>query len=103
VEMHLWIGMVMGIVYFVAKLGLFWLVTSKSIRKWIHRHTIVQAALDTVFAYLGMHVFSLAGGSVISMIAMITFAACSMLYIFMFIGVHKVEEVYHGYAEKLRI
>lgn len=102
VEMHLWIGIVMGVVYFIAKWGLFILVTTKNMRRWIHKHSLVQAALDTVFAYLGMHVFALAGGSVISMIAMIAFAACSMSYIFTFIAIHKLEEVKDECFAKLR-
>ena len=98
--MNLYIGMIMGAVYFVAKLGLFTLVTTKGMRRWINKHTLVQAGLDTVWGVLGMKVFSMAEGS-ISMIAMITFTACCMLYIFTHIGINKAEVIWNEYSPKL--
>ena len=69
----------------------------------MHKKPWVQAILDTGFGALGMKVFVMAGGSVISMIAMITFTACAMFYIFSHITINKMEDVYHGYVEKLRL
>ena len=79
------------------------LLTTANMRTWIHKHSVVQAILDTIWGYLGMHVFALAGGSVIAMIAMITFAACSMSYIFTFIVIHKIEGVKDELIAKFRI
>lgn len=100
-EVQLYIGMVMGSLYFITKLGLFWLITKPmpSVRRWIHRTALAQAVLDCVFGYLGMHVFTLAGGSILSMIAMITFAVCSMTYIFTHVVTHKIRRMFDGYRK----
>ena len=92
----------MGIGYFIVKLGLWYLITKPfpTFRRWVSRTTLAQALLDTGFGFLGMHVFAMAGGSIVSMIAMVGFCACSMLYIFTHIAINKGKEVYNGYNQK---
>lgn len=97
-QIMLIVGAVIGTLLYLTKLGLFVLVTKPfpGLRRWIHRHALAQAVLDTIFGFLGMHVVSLSGGSLTAMISMVVFGAWSMLYIFMHIVLNWGKEVYHN-------
>jgi hypothetical protein len=86
------LGVVLGTLLFVAKLGSFRLLVPKKIRRWIHTQPIAQGVLDIIFGYLGLHVLAVGGGSMLAMMALVVYTAESMLYIYLNIMARKATE-----------
>lgn len=56
----------------------------------MHSKPLVQGILDVLFGMSAIHIITIAGGSLVAMIAMVTFGACSMAYIMMHITANKI-------------
>lgn len=72
-----------GIMLYVAKLISFYALLSPfpGFKKWLKAKPVRLAVVDVIFGLMGMHVVSLAAGSVTAMFIMIVFSTCSILYL----------------------
>jgi hypothetical protein len=72
-----------GIMLYVAKLVSFYALLSPfpKFKKWLKAKPVRLAVIDIIFGIMGMHIVSLAAGSVSAMFIMIVFSACSILYL----------------------
>jgi hypothetical protein len=79
----LYVSIFAGIVLYVTKLVSFYSFLSPfpRFKTWMLASPFRLAIVDLFFAYLGMHVISLAAGSVTAMMIMISFGACSITYL----------------------
>jgi hypothetical protein len=92
----LWAGIGLGTFLFLAKMGIFYLLTSVKNKdtgeleqrmwpKWfifgerlplrdrIHESTFLLVCVDTISGYLGMHIFAAFNGGIIAMVGMATY------------------------------
>ena len=82
-ELLLYIAVASGAALYAGKLYIMSVALRPAPRfkAWIHRTPLALVAMDVLFGFMGMHVVMLGGGSVMSMITMISFGVCSALYI----------------------
>ena len=80
-EMTLIVGLVVGIMAYVAKLYIFHLLIGgfPRIERFINTHALALVIVDFAFGYMGAHI--LEGYGQIGMIALVTFVFCSMINI----------------------
>jgi hypothetical protein len=78
-----YIAVFAGIMLYVTKLISFYAMLSPfpRFKKWMIASPFRLAVIDLVFGYLGMHVISIAAGSVSAMMIMIVFGTCSIIYL----------------------
>lgn len=78
-----YISVFAGIMLYVTKLISFYAILSPfpRFKKWMIANPFRLAIIDLVFGFLGMHVISIAAGSVSAMMIMIVFGTCSVIYL----------------------
>lgn len=84
-EILAWISLFAGIMLYVTKLISFYALLSPfpKFKKWMVAKPVRLAIIDIIFGLLGMHVISIASGSVTAMFIMIVFGTCSIMYLSM--------------------
>lgn len=89
-----YISLFAGILLYVTKLISFYAFMSPFPRAmaWLKGSPFRLAFIDVVFGFLGMHVISIAAGSVSAMFIMIVFGTCSILYLTFMTGVIKYKQ-----------
>lgn len=72
-----------GIMLYVAKLVSFYALLSPfpKFKIWLKAKPVRLAVVDVLFGIMGMHIVSIAAGSVSAMFIMIVFSTCSILYL----------------------
>ena len=72
-----------GIMLYIAKLVSFYALLSPfpKFKHWLKAKPVRLAIVDVLFGIMGMHIVSLAAGSVSAMFIMIVFSTCSIIYL----------------------
>jgi len=106
----------MGFLLLLTKWGSFWLLTggekqwyiwyplkkggAEPVRDWTYRSSVRKGIVDIGAGYLGMHVLTAFGGSIIAMISMVTYTITCMTIIFLpYIGKwfeRKIKRIIYG-------
>lgn len=82
-ELILIAAVVAGVFLYITKLISFYAFLSPfpKFKKWMTAKPVRLAVIDLIFGLLGMHVVSIASGSVTAMMIMIVFGTCSIIYL----------------------
>ena len=77
------VAVIGGVVLYLSKLVSFYALLSPfpGFKRWIVAKPVRLAVLDLLFGFMGLHVVAIAAGSVTAMMIMITFGACSIIYL----------------------
>jgi hypothetical protein len=97
-------GIILGALLLLVKYGSFYLLTGgehqwrvpftdEGIRDWTYRSSVRTGLLDLGAGYLGMHALVAFGGSIIAMVAMVTYMIVCMSIIFSGVLARKVKTV----------
>ena len=72
-----------GIMLYIAKLISFYALLSPfpRFKRWLKEKPVRLAIVDVIFGIVGMHIVSIAAGSVSAMLIMIVFSTCSIIYL----------------------
>jgi TM2 domain-containing membrane protein YozV len=93
-ELLMYISVGAGVLLYVTKLISFYAIMSPfpRFKKWLVAKPVRLAIIDLLFGIMGMHVISLAGGTMASMFIMIVFGACSIIYLCIMVCWSKIQE-----------
>jgi hypothetical protein len=82
-QVLLYISIFAGVMLYITKLISYYALMAPFPRlsKYIQSSPFRLALLDLIFGFMGLHVISLAAGSVTAMFIMIVFGTCSIIYL----------------------